>query len=379
MFFSPNALVATVLGSLLIARGTLADDPTQRAETALSTLQKWYNSTSGLWDTCGWWNGANCMTVIADLAAVDSSVMNTATHVFKNTFQVAPRSNPNPSSQNTRISRRSRRVISNAASSSVSQWLDGANDDDGWWALAWIAAYDVTNEPSYLELAEGIFSSLSSNWGTNCGNGGIYWSTTSNYVNSITNELFLSIAAHLANRVPANKDQYIDWAQKQWNWFAAQGFVNKNGTINDGLTSSCQNNGQTIWSYNQGVVLGGLVELNKAAPNSSYLNSASRIATAAIKTLADSNMVIHETCEPNSCEPNGTQFKGIFIRNLQMLQSVAPNSLYKQVIDSCANSISENDQNSQKQFGVDWSGPVTSVDASTHSSAMDALVAAISF
>jgi hypothetical protein len=121
------------------------------------------------------------------------------------------------------------------------------------------------------------------------------------------------------------------------------------------------------------------VELNKAAPNSSYLNSANGIATAAIKTLADSNMVIHETCEPSSCEPNGTQFKGIFIRNLQILQSVAPSSLYKQVIDSCANSISENDQNSQKQFGVDWSGPVTSTDASTHSSAMDALVAAISF
>ncbi|KAJ5612955.1 CAZyme family GH76 [Penicillium lagena] len=379
MLFSPHAVVAPVLGSLLLARGTLADDPTQRAEAALATLQNWYNSTSGLWDTCGWWNGANCMTVIADLAAVDSSVMNTATNVFKNTFQVAPISNPNPGSQNTRISRRSRRIVSNAASSNVSQWLDGANDDDGWWALAWIAAYDVTNEPSYLELAEGIFSSLSASWGTNCGNGGIYWSTTSTYVNSITNELFLSIAAHLANRVPASKDQYVDWAQKQWNWFAAQGFINNNGTINDGLTTSCQNNGQTVWSYNQGVVLGGLVELNKAAPNSSYLNSANSIATAAIKTLADSNMVIHEECEPSDCEPNGTQFKGIFIRNLNMLQSVTPNSLYKQVIDSCANSISENDHNSQNQFGVDWSGPVTSVDASTHSSAMDALVAAISF
>jgi predicted alpha-1,6-mannanase (GH76 family) len=132
------------------------------------------------------------------------------------------------------------------------------------------------------------------------------------------------------------------------------------------------------WSYNQGVVLGGLVELNKAAPNSSYLASANRIATAAIKTLADSNKVIHEACEAtNSCEPDGTQFKGIFIRNLQMLQSATPNSLYKQVIDSCANSIWANDRNSQNQLGVDWAGPVGSPDASTHSSALDALVAAV--
>jgi uncharacterized protein YyaL (SSP411 family) len=42
----------------------------------------------------------------------------------------------------------------------VTQWLDQAYDDDGWWALAWIAAYDVTKEQSYLELAEGIFESL---------------------------------------------------------------------------------------------------------------------------------------------------------------------------------------------------------------------------
>jgi hypothetical protein len=126
------------------------------------------------------------------------------------------------------------------------------------------------------------------------------------------------------------------------------------------------------------VVLGGLVELNKAAPNDTLLASANTIAQAAIETLADLNMVIHEPCEPNSCAPDATQFKGIFIRNLHMLQSVSPNLIYEQVIDSCARSIWANDRNSQNRLGVVWAGPFQDpADMSTHSSAMDALIAAI--
>jgi predicted alpha-1,6-mannanase (GH76 family) len=133
------------------------------------------------------------------------------------------------------------------------------------------------------------------------------------------------------------------------------------------------------WSYNQGVILGGLAELYKAAPNQTYLDEAGKIATAAINLLTDSNLVIHESCEPYECDGDQTQFKGIFIRNLQLLQSVAPDDLYVSVINANANSIWANDRNTANQFGVDWAEYVTPVTASTHSSAMDALVAAIAY
>ncbi|KAJ5291810.1 CAZyme family GH76 [Penicillium angulare] len=379
MLFSAGRLfVPALTASLLLPCVSLAEDPKSRAVIALDALQEWYNTTSGLWDTVGWWNGANCMTTIADLAAIDPSAMETADFVFNNTFLNAPSSNPNPGPE-TRTNTK-RNVLTTRANNAgnSSQWLDSAYDDDGWWALAWIAAYDVTEENSYLDLAEGIFASLADTWGTRCGNGGIYWSTSSSYINAITNELFLSIAAHLSNRVPSRKEFYVSWAQKEWNWFAAQGFIAANNTINDGLTDSCENNAQTVWSYNQGVVLGGLVELNKAAPNSSYLESANKIAKAAIETLADTSGVIHEACEPNNCQPDATVFKGVFLRNLQMLQSASPHDIYKKTINDCANSIWENDRNSQNELGVVWSGPVVStVDPSTQSSAMDALVAAL--
>ncbi|CAG7943573.1 unnamed protein product [Penicillium salamii] len=374
MLFSRSGLLAPSLISLLLTGNAIADDAHSRAHDSFEVLQGWYNASSGIWDTTGWWDGANCMTIVADLAALDPSVIDTATYVFRNTFNVGPRSNPNPVRE-----ARTAFTGDNQAPAAVnaSQWLAHAYDDDGWWALAWIAAYDITKEHDYLELAEGIFDNLANAWGTNCGGGGIHWNPTSSYVNSITNELFLSIAAHLANRVPDRKSYYVSWAQKEWDWFAAQGFIGENGTINDGLLENCQNNGDTVWTYNQGVVLGGLVELNKVAPNDTYLPAADRIAKAAIATLTDSSDVLHEHCEPN-CLPDGTQFKGIFVRNLAMLQKVSPNDIYRNVINRSANSIWDNDRNERNQFGVNWAGPIqSSVDASTHSSALDALVAAV--
>ncbi|KAJ5528831.1 hypothetical protein N7527_002224 [Penicillium freii] len=374
MLFFRHGLLAPSVISLLLAGSAVAHDARTRARDALQTLHGSYNSSSGIWDTCGWWDGASCMNTVADLAALDPSVIDTATYVFNNTFHVGPVSNPNPGPEHKTVYTRDNQP---STSVNASQWLDQAYDDDGWWALAWIAAYDVTKQATYLELAEGIFESLANAWGTNCGGGGLPWNPTSTYVNAITNELFLSVAAHLANRVPDRKQYYVRWAQKEWNWFTAQAFIGANGTINDGLLDNCQNNGATVWSYNQGVVLGGLVELNRAAPNDTYLPAANKIAKAAIATLADLNDVIHEFCEPQ-CLPDGTQFKGIFIRNLRMLQKASPNDIYRKVISSCATSIWNNDRNEKGQFGVNWAGPIQAVvDASTHSSALDALVAAV--
>lgn len=68
------------------------------------------------------------------------------------------------------------------------------------------------------------------------------------------------------------------------------------------------------------------------------------------------------------------------MRNLQTLHRASPNQLYKQVIENSAKSIWENDRNDQGQIGVNWAGPPTvgKIDASTHSSGFDALVAAAS-
>jgi len=126
---------------------------------------------------------------------------------------------------------------------------------------------------------------------------------------------------------------------------------------------------------NQGVILGALVALNKASPNSSYISTAQAIADAALDHLTDSNGVLHDSCEPN-CGGDGSQFKGVFARNLQALQKEHGKSSYAAFLQTNADAIWQDD-NQNGELSVVWSGPyVSPANASTQSSALDAIVGA---
>ncbi len=74
---------------------------------------------------------------------------------------------------------------------------------------------------------------------------------------------------------------------------------------------------------------------------------------------------------------DGTQFKGIFVRNLTILNQRKPQKRYRQFIEINAKSILVNDLGPRHSLGQVWSGPPGASDASTQSSAIDALVAAL--
>ena len=68
------------------------------------------------------------------------------------------------------------------------------------------------------------------------------------------------------------------------------------------------------------------------------------------------------------------------MRNLQKLQAAAPEAGFLKSIGANAASILRYDRNSANELSVVWSGPfVSPANASTQSSAMDALVAAVAF
>jgi len=253
-------------------------------------------------------------------------------------------------------------------------------DDEGWWGLAWIEAYKATQDKTYLSISERIFADLVTAWDNTCG-GGVWWDRKRTYKNSVTNELFFAVAAGLY--IQTKNQTYLDWAEKEWKWFSGIGLINQNHLINDGLsTSTCTNNRQTLWTYNQGVVLGGLVDLFRATGQQSFLTSAGLIANATFlpsNNLATKDQILQETCEPSkSCDGDQFTFKGIFMRNLGYLYDATKSPVYADIINKNADSIWNNARRtSDNSLGLYWSGPFDAHDAQRQSSALEALNAAL--
>ena len=325
----------------------------QQATYGIQTLQQWYSQSSGLYaPPSGWWNAANAITVLVNYSRATGSTQYLP--AIANTFNHANKAN------------------------GTKNFINTYDDDEGWWALAWIDAYDLTGTQAYLTMAESIFADIATEWDTGTCGGGVWWQKPNHYKNAIANELFLTVAASLANRTTGSASAaYLAWAQKEWTWFKASGMINSHSQINDGLTAThpnaCTNNGQTTWTYNQGVILGGPVELYKADQDPTLLSQAEAIANAAIASLAVQGILIESSISGN----DAPQFKGVFVRNLVVLNDAVHNPHYKTFVDANANSIWANDQGRNYEFGALWQGPFDSADAIRQSSALDALLAAM--
>ena len=322
----------------------------QEAARGVATLQGWYNRSTGLYRTTSWWNAANAVTVLANY----SRLAHTRRYypVFANTLKQATAKYPD--------------------------FLNRYYDDEGWWALAWIDVYDLTRDARYLRTAQSIFQDMTGGWDGTCG-GGIWWSKDRAYKNAIANELFLSVAAELAWRSQgAARAEYVDWVQKDWAWFKGSGMINSQNLVNDGLvTATCKNNGKTTWTYNQGVIVGGLAALHTLTGDATQISEAQIIAQAALTGLTDTAGVLHDPCEPH-CGADGVQFKGIFLRNLMALEQTAPDPRYASFAATNAGSIWSNSRGDSDRFGEVWSGPYSAATAASQTSALDAFVAAAS-
>jgi predicted alpha-1,6-mannanase (GH76 family) len=319
-----------------------------RAAAAVRALQRWYDPSTGLWQGTGWWNAANALTAVIGYTKLTGD--DGYASVIGTTFTAAQRRHPG--------------------------FINSFYDDNGWWALAWVAAYDVTRDGRYLDAARAIFARNTAGWDDTC-RGGLWWNQARNYKNAITTELFVTLAALLHQRTQASTG-YRTWALRAWDWFAAAGLIGAAGLVNDGLNTSCQNNGGSPWTYNQGVILGGLGALFDITGDSGYLEQGEAIADAALSQLCTPGGILAEPCEAaaEGCNGDQTQFKGIFVRYLYDFWRRGRKQAYRTFILANADSLWQHDKNAADQFGLRWTGPFDRADASRQSSALDALNAA---
>ncbi len=205
-----SRVLALVTGTVLAAS---CSAPQTSDQPAVDALVKSYDVRAGVWPTTGWWNSANALIALTDY------MIATGDHryawVLDNTFTTK------------RLAARG-------------DFTNDFIDDTGWWALAWLRAYDLTGDPRYLQTAQRDVDFMWSSYDDVCG-GGLYWTVHREYKHAITNELFIQAAAELGTRMGDAGSVYLDRAVSMWDWFEASGMINGRNMVNDGLEpATCQ-------------------------------------------------------------------------------------------------------------------------------------------
>ena len=191
-------------------------------------------------------------------------------------------------------------------------------DDNAWVGLNLVHAYEVTSDATYLTLAQDEFNFVVTGWDSNSADGcpgGIYWEDVAgSQRNATANGANAELGAELDLLTHDATD--LVWAEYMYGWT-----VNCLGTSSGLYDDHVQPNGTvntTIWSYNQGVMVGAGVLLHQATGTASYLTQAEQTANAAVTYFGSGSLLDNQ----------GTAFNAIYFRDLFLLDQVAPDSAY---------------------------------------------------
>ena len=229
-------------------------------------------------------------------------------------------------------------------------------DDNAWVGLNLVHAYEVTSDATYLTLAQDEFNFVVTGWDSNSADGcpgGIYWEDVAgSQRNATANGANAELGAELDLLTHDATD--LVWAEYMYGWT-----VNCLGTSSGLYDDHVQPNGTvntTIWSYNQGVMVGAGVLLHQATGTASYLTQAEQTANAAVTYFGSGSLLDNQ----------GTAFNAIYFRDLFLLNQVAPNTSYAAEATSFGATMWSQRQSTglfNPQYGVNGTAPMVELYA----------------
>lgn len=256
-------------------------------------------------------------------------------------------------------------------------------DDQQWVILEWLEAikfvnlYESINQdfdgqkyiPEFAHRARIFWDLASQGYNTTLCGGGMLWTDDlAPYKNAITNQLFISssIGMYLyfpgdsnpnPSSVPnstydssqalppiqAHDQRYLDAAIKEYNWLSTSNMTNSQGLYIDGFhitnwtsstsigTGKCDARDESVYTYNQGVLLSGLRGLWDATGDQKYLNDGYAQMKSVINATGwqslpggvwaglGSDGILQDLCDVDgSCSQDAQNFKGIFFHHLTL-------------------------------------------------------------
>lgn len=245
-----------------------------------------------------------------------------------------------------------------------------AYDDMQWVVLEWLEAIKFVNLYTSLNpqasatatdqqsiansahRANQFWDLASQGWNTTLCGGGMLWNPRlTPYKNAITNELYVSSSVGMylyfpgdstANPpVQAHDAKFLSAAVDAYKWLKSSNMTNSEGLYVDGFhisgwtspsnvgSGKCDQRDESVYTYNQGVLLSGLRGLWEATGTASYLDDGNALIKNVIAATGwpttsggswagmGSNGILQDTCDATqSCSQDSQTFKGIFFHHL---------------------------------------------------------------
>jgi len=199
-------------------------------------------------------------------------------------------------------------------------------DDNAWALLVLLQYYMNSHNSTYLQRAESLFDFEVIGWASNSSlpdPGGLYWVSGSNPYrgrNTCANGPAAEAAAELY--MLTGKTYYLEWAEKFYLW-TVKYLRSPDGLYYDHLNVVQQHGeggslsvrvDQTLWSYNQGTMIGAGALLYRATGNDTFLREAEQTAQASLAYFG-SRLLAQPII-----------FNAIWFRNMVRLAEIRPNS-----------------------------------------------------
>ncbi|QIW98924.1 hypothetical protein AMS68_004442 [Peltaster fructicola] len=267
----------------------------------------------------------------------------------------------------------------------TTQIFGAAYDDAQWVVLEWLEAIRLIRRSSQAGVATSgadmasfahrahIFYNIVQNeFNLSLCEGGLTWDPAkTTYKNAITNELFVASSAAMFLYWPGDNDTspypsttynktldplpylskhdnlLLSNAEKAYDWIKNHNFTNSQGLLVDGYhvsanQTTCDMRVETVYTYNQGVLLSGLRELWLATGNQDYLASGYSLVDVVINATgwlgSDANStsdwaglgrhgIMEDTCDVYSnCTQDAQIFKGVYFHHLSQFCQPLPTS-----------------------------------------------------